>query len=266
MWPLGEDCGCRVEEKDLGLSGGELLHSRRLPSHPWEWTFGDFDRHVRDRLRALRAIGVGPRPDGLQREGWGLDLGCGAGVSALALARLGLQVVAVDRCRSTLAELGTHDSTRSVEVVPADLLDFLAGNSRRFDVIACLDGALPRLASHAGVERLLRHLPRTLLPGGRALIAMRDHSRLREGRHFLRLHQDGQRSLTRVLDVGPRRVEIRDWIHERGRAGCQVSLRHSTDLRIDPESIGRVLRGVGLEARRWDGRPGDAGWIATQPG
>lgn len=266
MWPLGEDCGCSVDEKDLGLSGGELLHSRRPPSHPWEWTFGGFDGHVQDRLRALRAIGVGTRPGGRRSDGWGLDLGCGAGVSALALARLGLQVVAVDRCRSTLAELDAHDSTRSVEVVPADLLDFLAGNSRRFDVIACLDGALPRLASHAGVERLLRHLPRTLLPGGQALIAIRDHSRLEAGRHWVRLHQDGRRSVTRVLDVESRRVEIRDWIHERGGAGCQVSLRHTTDLRIDPESIGRVLRGVGLEARPWPCGPGDAGWIARQPG
>jgi 2-polyprenyl-3-methyl-5-hydroxy-6-metoxy-1,4-benzoquinol methylase len=136
------------------------------------WTSGDFDGLVRARLRQLRALGVGLRPDA-----WGLELGCGPGVSALALARLGLQVVAVDSCRAALAELGAHDSTCSVEVVRADVVEFVAGNTRRFDVILCLGDVLPRLASPGRVERLLRHLPRTLRPGGRVLLAFSDEGR-----------------------------------------------------------------------------------------
>jgi HemK-related putative methylase len=131
-----------------------------------------------DTLAAL------PRPDATAARA--LDMGTGSGIGAVALARAGHSVVAVDvnpeavRCARINALLNTFE----------DRIDIRAGNlfepvgDERFDVIAFnppfFEGTPSDLHDAAwrstGVfERFAAELPRHLAPGGLALVLLSSH-------------------------------------------------------------------------------------------
>ncbi len=115
-----------------------------------------------------------------------LDVGTGSGIGALALARAGLEVVAVDvnpeavRCARINALLNRLDER--VDVREGDL--FAPAGEEPFDVIAFnppfFDGEPSDLHDAAwrgtGVfERFATELPSRLAPGGLALVLLSDH-------------------------------------------------------------------------------------------
>lgn len=115
-----------------------------------------------------------------------LDMGTGSGIGALALARAGYRVLAVDvnpeavRCARINALLNRLDG--SVDVRHGNLFEAL--EEERFDVIAFnppfFDGTPSDLHDLAwrgdGVfERFAAGLPRHLAPGGLALVLLSDH-------------------------------------------------------------------------------------------
>ena len=66
----------------------------------YTWMLGDFEA-ARGRCRELLTkLDLEPAA-----SGWAVDLGCGSGVQALALADLGFQVLAVDGCAALVEEL-----------------------------------------------------------------------------------------------------------------------------------------------------------------
>lgn len=144
-------------------------------------------------LRALDLVDV-------QEDDRACDVGTGTGVLALALARRGARVVAVDRnpraARLALANAARNALADRVEVVQASLLAPLRGP---FDVIVFnppylpVEGELPgELAKAweggrggiAWAPLFLAGLHRALAPGGRALVLV---SSLGDARGFLEL-------------------------------------------------------------------------------
>lgn len=120
-----------------------------------------------------------------------LDMGTGSGVGALALARAGYRVLAVDvnpeavRCARINALLNRLDG--SVDVREGNLFEALG--EERFDVIAFnppfFEGAPSDLHDLAwrgdGVlERFAVELPRHLAPAGLALVLLSDHGAEKE--------------------------------------------------------------------------------------
>lgn len=116
-----------------------------------------------------------------------LDMGTGSGIGALALARAGFRVLAVDvnpeavRCARINALLNRLDG--SVDVREGNLFEALG--EERFDVIAFnppfFEGTPSDLHDLAwrgdGVfERFAAELPRHLAPGGLALVLLSDHA------------------------------------------------------------------------------------------
>lgn len=133
---------------------------------------------------ALAALPRPTRPGGTPARA--LDMGTGSGIGALALARAGFSVVAVDvnpeavRCARINALLNGLE--RAVDVREGDL--FAPAGDERFDVVAFnppfFDGTPSDLHDHAwratGVfERFAAELPRHLAAGGLALVLLSDH-------------------------------------------------------------------------------------------
>lgn len=131
---------------------------------------------------ALAALPLPARPDAPPRA---LDMGTGSGVGALALARAGFSVVAVDvnpeavRCARINALLNRLEAR--IDVREGDL--FAPAGPERFDVVAFnppfFDGTPADLHDRAwrgtGVfERFAAGLPRRLAPGGLALVLLSD--------------------------------------------------------------------------------------------
>src|SRR5690606_35780744 len=78
-------------------------HYEVLLAEVYTWSIGDFDEAVERETARFHRAGVAP-----SRGGTALDLGAGSGVSAIALARLGYRVVAVDLSPTLLAELAAR--------------------------------------------------------------------------------------------------------------------------------------------------------------
>jgi ubiquinone/menaquinone biosynthesis C-methylase UbiE len=100
-----------------------------------------------------------------------LDLGCGAGRCAIALAELGLEVVGVDLSRTMIEAARLQAEMAGVEVgfQVMDAMDLeLPADS--FDVVLCAYNGLELLPGIQGKEKALAEVWRVLKPGGLHLL------------------------------------------------------------------------------------------------
>ncbi len=70
-----------------------------------------------------------------------LDVGCGGGILAEAMAGLGAEVTGIDLSEKALkvARLHLHESGRSVDYQLASAEDFAAAHAGAFDVVTCME-------------------------------------------------------------------------------------------------------------------------------
>jgi HemK-related putative methylase len=165
---------------------------RRLVLESWDGlsilVLPDVLNPVVFRSGTLLAGALSKLPSPTRREGAprALDMGTGSGIGALALARAGFSVVAVDvnpeavRCARINALLNRLDGR--VDVREGDL--FATAGEEPFDVVAFnppfFDGDPADLHDAAwrgaGVfERFAAELPARLAPAGVALVVLSDH-------------------------------------------------------------------------------------------
>jgi SAM-dependent methyltransferase len=114
-----------------------------------------------------------------------LDLACGHGRHAIALARRGYRVTGLDLSAShlALARRAAADAGVAVTWLAADMRDLPAGP---FDAVVNLFSAFGYLESDAADQQVLTAVGRALRPGGRFLLDIR--SREHMVRHF-RAHE-----------------------------------------------------------------------------
>ena len=93
-----------------------------------------------------------------------LDLGCGTGRHAVALARRGYEVVGVDRSAAMLAEARGRAATTDSAFHVGDVRD--ADLGRRFDAVVMLFAVLGYQTSNADALAALRTVRRHLVDGG----------------------------------------------------------------------------------------------------
>ena len=168
-----------AEHADLGLT---------VAAHGAAFAGTKVDIGTRALLRAVPAHG----------SGTAVDLGCGTGVLAVALARAGFDVLASDAsaaavasARATAAANGVADR---VTVVRDDALAGVAPGS--VDLVACNPPFHQGTTVHAGIaERLFEAAARALRPGGQLLCVYNSHLP----------HRDALRRI-----VGPTRQVSRD--------------------------------------------------------
>lgn len=118
----------------------------------------------------------GPQPaleallDELPPAGPALDLGCGSGDHAIALARRGLQAVGVDVVQEAIAQARAKAAALPPEL--AGRLEFQVADALRPSLLgrqfgAVIDSGFLHLFEPAAAERLAAELAACLRPGGR---------------------------------------------------------------------------------------------------
>lgn len=133
---------------------------------------------------ALQRLGL-PQKASLPAEGGGeppliLDLACGTGTIAVALARRGYRVVGVDRSEEMLAVADEKARRAGVKVL------WTLQDMRRFqlaeqaDAAVCLFDSLNYLVDEGDLERAFRQTAAALKPGALMVFDLHTESRLRE--------------------------------------------------------------------------------------
>ena len=154
--------------------------------NPWEQFFAahaaSYDREVFTQNTELEVVFLMSEL-GLQPGQAVLDMGCGTGRHAVALAKKGLQVTGVDLSAAMLARARQAANAAGVELhlVNTDAVRFTV--SSRFDAAYCLcEGALCLLGSGEDAidrdEVVLRNICNALKPGGRFMCTVLSACRL----------------------------------------------------------------------------------------
>ncbi|MBN2432809.1 MAG: class I SAM-dependent methyltransferase [Acidobacteria bacterium] len=133
-----------------------------------------------------------------------LDIACGTGINAIALARLGIAVTASDIATEMLdqARENARRFQAPVDWIGADMLllaETVAGRS--FEMVLCLGNSIPHLAGPEELRRLCEHMHGLLSPGGVFIVQLLNYDRvLAEGERIVNITRHEDETYIRFYD------------------------------------------------------------------
>lgn len=117
------------------------------------------------------------RESGFDKEADILDCACGIGTQAIGLAELDYRITGSDISDGELAEAKARAAGRNVNV-SFERADFCALSetfSRQFDIIICMDNALPHMLTKNALTSAVKSIVNQLKPGGIFAASIRDY-------------------------------------------------------------------------------------------
>jgi SAM-dependent methyltransferase len=220
-------------------------HYERHLTGIYAWTVGGVDAALAAGRAEIEALGL-PRARGEPV----VDLGAGFGKHAVALARAGARVIAIDASSELTASLRSLAKGLPIRVVTDDLLSF----ARYLDepvgaLLAWATARSPR--TFDAVDAICRDAWSALAPGGTLAMSFRDYSVARTGSdRFIPVRSDGDRLLTCFLEFESDVVHVHDIVHERTPEGWTTRVSDYPKLRLAPERVVASMERSGFAVRR----------------
>ena len=165
------------------------------------------------------------------------------------LEKAGADVVAIDFCRTLLADLRRNAAGLGVTPVEDDLLEFERHAPAPVAAVVCMGDTLTHLPEPEDVGRLVQAAARVLAPGGRFVATFRDYvSREPQGtERFIPVRADEDRLLTCVLEYSPTHVTVYDLLHERRDGLWHQQVGSYRKLRLAPGRLAEMCEAAGLD-------------------
>ncbi len=134
-----------------------------------------------------------------------LDVACGTGLHAIALAQLGVAVTGADLSPEMLAQARRHAAAEGVHVqwVAAAMERLDQAVDAPFDLLLCLGNSLPHLLDADALAAALSGFHRLLAPGGHLLLQLINYTAvLAWQRRVIAVGREGEREFIRFYDFG----------------------------------------------------------------
>lgn len=109
-----------------------------------------------------------------------LDCACGIGTQAIGLASLGYFVTASDISDGALVEAKERSAKNHMKIhfEHADFCALADTFSQQFDIVICMDNALPHMLSESALESAIRSIVHQIAAGGIFVASIRDYDAL----------------------------------------------------------------------------------------
>lgn len=186
-----------------------------------------------------------------------LDLGAGFGMHAIALARRGARVTAIDTSAELLRALEQLAGNLPIRAVHDDLLAFQRHITASPSAILCMGDTITHLPDRGAVETLIERASAALPPAGLFVLSLRDYSQpLLGDQRFIPVRSDDNRILTCFLEYEPQALVVHDILQQRTPEGWQTRVSHYRKLRLSPEHLIAGLESRGFRVRREAGMRG----------
>ena len=120
------------------------------------------------------------RDNGFEKSASILDCACGIGTQAIGLAALGYRVTASDISDGELTEARNRAAKNQVEI-RFEYADFCALEktfTKPFDIVICMDNALPHMLSKDALEAAVKSITNQITTGGMFVASIRDYDAL----------------------------------------------------------------------------------------
>ena len=159
--------------------------------------FLDWAATTREQARILESLF---QANGFDRSARVLDCACGIGTQAIGLAALGYYVTASDISDAELAEAKrrAQEQNVSLHLAHADFCALSDTFSDPFDLVICMDNALPHMLTAERLDAALASIAGQVAPGGLFIASIRDYDALLDSKPpysppYIHKLQNGQR-------------------------------------------------------------------------
>ena len=218
-------------------------HYQRLLARHYLWMMGDFEARVaaeRARLERLVAPATGERR-------MAVDLGCGPGYQAIALADLGYAVHAVDTSPHLLDELSARIGGRAIVPVLGDISQIETLCPGPWHLVTCMGDTLTHLPSADHVRALFSTLAVRLEHPGAVVLSWRDLSQPLQGiDRIIPVRADDSTVMTCFLEYLPDRVLVHDVVTRRTETGWSTEKSVYPKLRLAHADVVSSLTKAGF--------------------
>jgi SAM-dependent methyltransferase len=119
-----------------------------------------------------------------------LDVSCGIGTQAIALAKKGFHVTASDLSAKEI-ERAISEAKQRGQVILFSVCDMRSAHAHHgggFDIVISCDNSLPHLLSDEDILLALKEMFACLRPGGGCLLTVRDYDSEQRGRNLVKLY------------------------------------------------------------------------------
>jgi len=180
-----------------------------------------------------------------------LDAGCGTGVHAIILSKLGVSTVGFDASPEMLAKAEENAKRAGVhlDLVEARFEHIPEKWHGEFDAVFCLANSLVGVETEPRLLQSMQSFRRALKSGGRAIVQLLNAPKFREsGTRLIKASGDDRYTFIRFFDFEQHITRLNVIVLERHNGVIRSRLISEAILAIDPQMLDTAARGAGFGA------------------
>jgi len=216
--------------------------------------FFDWQATTQEQAEILDKLFVG---EGFDKTASVLDCACGIGTQAIGLAALGYSVTASDISAGELAQAKERAAQNQLNIrfERADFCALSKAFSEQFDIIICMDNALPHMLSPQALETAVKSIVDQIAAGGIFVASIRDYDALLAEKPpysppYIHKTPTGQRVCFQTWDWQADRYKLTQYIIE-DEEGLQISKFDCEYRAVLREELTNLLLAHGCSRVEW---------------